>query len=118
VACGIRRRGRCGAEADLRALHTNLMKMAMDDNDLAEVWPALRPGLRPRRNRQYLYANLIVQHAWLNIRIHEYTEAEMRNNLRYLFDSPVMREYWAATHAHRARLLVPGTPGVHLRRDR
>jgi hypothetical protein len=76
----------------------------------AQAWPQLQPDLRPRRNRQYLYANLIVQYAWLNVQIGDYTEAEMRNNLRYLFDSPLMQEYWAATQANRARFLVPGTP--------
>ncbi len=34
----------------------------------------------------------------------------MRNNLRYLFASPLMQEYWGATHSQRARFLVPGTP--------
>jgi hypothetical protein len=98
------------AEADIRALHTDLMKMAIDDNDLADVWPPLQPGLRPRQNRQYLYANLVIQHAWLNVQIRDYSEAEMRNNLRYLLASPVIRQYWADTQATRERLLVPGTP--------
>ena len=98
------------AEADLRTLHANLMKMAMDDTDLAEVWPALQPGLRPRRNRQYLYANLIVQHLWLNVQIGQLTPAEMGNQLRHVFGSPLMREYWAATQASRTQLHVPGTP--------
>jgi hypothetical protein len=98
------------AEADIRALHTDLMKMAIDDNDLADVWPPLQSGLLPRRNRQYLYANLVIQHAWLNIQIRDYSEAEMRNNLRHLFASPLIREYWADTQARRERLLVPGTP--------
>lgn len=98
------------AEADIRALHTNIVKMAMEDTDLAEVWPPLQPGLRPRRNRQYLYANLILQHIWLNIQIGVLTEAEMRNHLRYVFGSPIMREYWAATRTTRARTLVPDTP--------
>jgi hypothetical protein len=98
------------AEADMRALHASIVKMAMDDTDLAEVWPPLQPGLRPRRNRQYLYANLIVQHVWLNVQIGVLTDEEMRNHLRYVFGSPIMREYWAASRTNRARTLVPGTP--------
>jgi len=98
------------AEADLRALHANLMKMAMDDNDLADVWPPLQPGLSPRHNRQFLYANLIVQHLWLNVQIGQLSPAEMHNQLRHVFGSPLIRHYWAATQGNRALLLVPGTP--------
>jgi hypothetical protein len=98
------------AEADLRTLHTNLMKMAMDDNDLADVWPPIQPGLSARRNRQFLYANLIVQHLWLNVQIGQLSQTEMRNQLRHVFGSPLIRLYWAATQGNRAMLLVPGTP--------
>ena len=97
------------AEAELRALHNNLTKMAIDDVDLAEVWPPLQAGLPVRRNRQYLYANLILQHAWLYYRVSDYTEAEMRSNLRYLFESPLFREFWLATREPRSSVLVPGT---------
>jgi hypothetical protein len=97
------------AEAELRTLHTDLTKMAIDDTDLAEVWPALEAGITPERNRQYLYANLILQHAWLICRVSDYSEAEMRSNLRYLFRSPLFREYFEASQGVREGVLVPGT---------
>jgi hypothetical protein len=98
-----------GTEAELRKLHVDLLKMAMNDSQLAAVWPALKPGLSRERNRQYLYANLILQHAWLMVRISDYTEAEMQSNLRYLFTSPLMREYWQASARNRSAILVSGT---------
>jgi hypothetical protein len=83
--------------------------MAIDDANLAEVWPELQPGVSPERNRQFLYTNLILQYAWLKHRISDYTEAEMRSNLRYLFGSPVIHDYWLASAGPRSRILVPGT---------
>src|SRR2546423_8092597 len=32
------------AEAEIRTLHTDLMRLAMDDDDLADVWPSLVAG--------------------------------------------------------------------------
>jgi hypothetical protein len=97
------------AEAELRSLHSDLTRMAIEDSELAEVWPALQPGLTPSRNRQYLYANLILQHSWLSYRLGEFTEAEMRSHLRYLFTSPLFRAFWEAVQEQRGALLVPGT---------
>ena len=98
------------AEAGLSALHGNLMKLAIDDDDLAAVWPKLQPDLSARRNRQYLYANLIVHHEWLRFRISDYTEAELRKVLQYLFTSPLICEFWKCVEGTRASLLVPDTP--------
>jgi hypothetical protein len=97
------------AEAQLGALHGNMLKLAMDDVDLAEVWPPLATGLACIRNRQYLYANLILQHHRLRFRISDYTEAELKAVLRYLFSSPLIREYWDHSERSRATFLVPGT---------
>lgn len=100
---------RRSADTDLRARHSDLTRMAIDDPGLAEVWPVLQPGLSPERTRQYLYANLILEHAWLSYRVSDHSEAEMRNNLRYLFDSPVFRDFWLAVQGPRSTVLVPGT---------
>jgi hypothetical protein len=98
------------AEADVRARHESLTRMAINDEDLAEVWPMLQADLSPRRNRQYLYANLILEHAWLIYRISEYSEEQMRGNLRYLFTSPLMRAFWLVAQESRSTVLIPGTP--------
>lgn len=96
------------AEASIRALHVDLLKMAVDDERLASVWPPLEPGLPHDRNRQYLYANLILQHHLLCLRMGDYTESQIESHLRYLFVSPLIRKYWRAAGAARA-FLVPGT---------
>lgn len=98
-----------GAEASLRMLHFELLRLSINDPQLADVWPPFEPGLSPERNRQYLYANLIVQHFWLSLRLGGYTESQLQNALRNLFISPLMRDYWRASAKIRTTL-VPGTP--------
>ena len=97
------------AAANLRSLHMELMRMAIDDPELAAVWPDFDVGLSIKRNRQYLYANLIIQHLWLYLQIGEYSEDEARGMLHYMFSSPLMRDYWAASERVR-RWLVADTP--------
>jgi Family of unknown function (DUF6082) len=97
------------AEADIRGLHVDLIKLAIADPDLADVWPALRDDIDVVRNRQYLYANLILQHTWLNLKILELNDDEVRSRLGYLFTSPLINEYWNSTQASRAGFLIPGS---------
>jgi hypothetical protein len=95
-------------ETNLRRLHMDMLKLAIDDERLAAVWPPLEPGLPHEVNRQYLYANIVFQHHWLCLRISDYTEEQVESNLRYLFTSPLMRKYWRASSNAR-RFLVPDT---------
>jgi hypothetical protein len=96
------------AEASLRMLHVDLIRMSIDDPSLAAVWPPLDPGASYEKERQYLYANLIYQHMWLSMRISDYTDEQVQNHLRYMFTSAHMREYWRAAAKARTSL-VPGT---------
>jgi hypothetical protein len=95
------------AEADIRRLHVELIKMAIDDPVLARVWPLAQCELSPERRRQYLYSNLILQHQRLQVRLG--TDAELHSQIRHTFASPIVREYWQNTAGSRAQLLVPGT---------
>jgi hypothetical protein len=97
------------AAAELSMLHLEILKMSINDPQLAEVWPALRPGLSEERNRQFLYANIIYQFHWTSLRLSKATDEEVLGSMRYLFTSSIIREYWVA--AERARTsLEPGSP--------
>ena len=96
-------------DASLRILHIELIKMAINDPELAKVWPEFEPGLSIERNRQYLYANLIIQNVWLNLQIGRYSNDEARGLLRYMFSNSIMRDYWVASQTIRRRL-VADTP--------
>jgi hypothetical protein len=96
------------AEADLRSLHVELLKMAISDEELGKVWPdpdaeTVSHSVR----RQFWYANLIYQHLRLALELGSYNDESTRAMIRNLFKSPVMRSYWKAGIAVRAATLVP-----------
>ncbi len=95
------------AEAHLRRLHVDLVKMSIDDPELANVWPKVTDSVS--RHRQYQYANLIIQHNWLQVQISEFSTAELQSTFRFLFSSPIIREYWIMTAGVRSRTVVPGS---------
>lgn len=90
-------------------LHLEILKMSINDPELAEVWPAFQPGLSVESNRQFLYANIIYQFHWTSLKLNRATDEEVLGSMRYLFTSSLMRSYWVA--AERARSsLEPGSP--------
>ena len=96
------------AEADIRTLHVQLIKMSMDDEDLAEVWPQYRVNITPKLSKQYKYANLVLQHQRMLYELGYYTAADVRAMLHYLFASPVMRSYWEGRMVARQVFEVTG----------
>jgi hypothetical protein len=100
---------RRSADASLRTLHFELLKMGIDDPLLAEVWPDPTAEIDPAKRRQLLYANLVFQHVSLSMLVAQYTDEQMREALRYVFESAIMRDYWARSAGARRRTDVPGT---------
>ena len=98
------------AEADLRQLHVELMKMGMNDSDLAEVWVDPDPSVPHGVRRKIWYANLIYQHQRLAMELSGISEEQSRTWMRRIFRSPIMREYWTMSAEAREELLIPGTP--------
>jgi hypothetical protein len=96
------------AQASHGMLHLEILKMSIEDPDLARVWPPFLPNLPASLNRQYLYANVIYQFHWTSMRIGDYTDEEVLASLRYLFTSPLMRDYWRAAEYARTSL-SPGS---------
>lgn len=99
------------AEASFRELHVKLLKMAIDDPSLAEVWPSYGADVSAKRSRQYLYANLILQHQAFAIRFANRDVEYIRETVRFCFSSPVVQEFWARTMADR-ETIVPTDPQV------
>ncbi|MFC1442100.1 DUF6082 family protein [Streptacidiphilus sp. N1-10] len=95
---------RRSAEADLRRLHMELIKMAIDDPALADVWGAYRTEIPMERRRQYLYANLIFSHLYLNHKLQIADDAEMLGHLRVITKNEIFREYWKEASGSRAPL--------------
>jgi hypothetical protein len=94
------------AEANLRARHAELLRMAIDDAALAAVWPPYGEDVSPERARQFMYANLIIQHQSLGFYNGTRDRGYVKNNVRICFSSPIVREFWRRTMEAR---LVAGT---------
>jgi len=100
---------RRSAEADMRTCHVELMKMSMDDDDLAEVWPEFQSGLDVKLSKQYAYANLVIQHQRMLNDLGFYTDDDSRRMFHYLFSSPLIRGFWEARQSARQLIVRPGT---------
>lgn len=99
---------RRSADVGLRDLHTKLISMAIDHPDLAAVWPNL--GVTdPVLQLQYMYANLLLQHAWLQHTTGVATREDLISNVRFLFASPKVRAFWRDTANSRESIYVEGS---------
>jgi uncharacterized membrane protein len=98
---------RRAADVDVRKLHMSLIQLALDRPDLADVWPGT-VGVTPAKRAQHLYANLLIQHTWLQYTAGIRTREETLSALRYLFTSPKIRAFWRDTAADRTRIYVDG----------
>lgn len=95
------REAKAARTSSLRALHVELLKMAMDDPAYMECW-----GVYLTDNfdteRQYAYVNLIVSHWQSMYEIGECTDSMLLAMAAELFSGDPGRRYWR--HAGPARL--------------
>ncbi|MFI5839047.1 DUF6082 family protein [Catenuloplanes sp. NPDC051500] len=94
---------RRAADASMRTLHLDLVRMSVDDAALAEVWPG-GATVDATLRRQYIFANLIFQHFALSTRLADRTDDEIRGAVRHLFTSPLIRAYWEFSAVERAAM--------------
>ncbi|MDQ0940220.1 DUF6082 family protein [Streptomyces sp. V1I1] len=91
------------AEASMRSLHIELMRMAMDDPDLAAVWNDY-PDVSVEEGRQHLYANLIYGHFVLAYDWNRYTDEELMVHARGLQASEPFRRFWEVSRGRKLDL--------------
>ncbi|SEE61752.1 hypothetical protein SAMN05216489_07417 [Streptomyces sp. 3213] len=91
--------------AHQQRLHWELLSKAMDDPDLAEVLDAYNGTVPPRKQRQFLFANALYTNALCYYRMGNMTREEFFGFARSMLQNPVFREYWHASHPHRATLI-------------
>jgi len=77
------------SEIALRQLHTDLIKMAISDHELREVWPPIAPGVAGSKKDHY--CNLILNLQKVAYEAHTIELAELRDALQYLMTS---RDMW------------------------
>ena len=98
------------AEADLRMLHLQLLKISLVDPDLMDVWPQLVEGMSNSEAKRFAYANLIIQHHALMLHLGILKDEAFERSIRYLFRSPTIRAFWSSRQPARDEVTVPDTP--------
>jgi uncharacterized protein DUF6082 len=91
-----------GSEVVMRQLHTDLVKMAIEDPELLAVWPDIAPGVSESKKDHY--CNLILNLQKVAYETHAIELAELRGALRYLMTSRDIYLFWQKTR--QARLLI------------
>jgi hypothetical protein len=86
-------------EIAIRQLHTDLVKMAIVDRELREVWPPIAPGIAETKKDHY--CNLILNLQKVAYEAHTIELAELRGALGYLMTSRDMYLFWKKARAAR-----------------
>lgn len=94
--------------AEQQRFQTYLLDKALSDPDLAAVMSTIEEADATRR-RQYLFANAMYTNAVLAYRVGVVNLEELHGHLRVICQNAIFREYWAATHHHRASLKASST---------
>lgn len=90
------------SEVALRQLHTDLIKMAIHDPELREVWPPIAPGIAETKKDHY--CNLILNLQKVAYEAHTIELAELRGALRYLMASRDVHDFWTKARAARGAI--------------
>lgn len=98
------------AEAEIRTLHVELMKTSLADPDLMDVWPQLTDSLPALQTKKYAFANLIIQHHSLMLQLGVFDDISVRFAVRYLFQSPVIRDFWRTKAPSRESFVPMDSP--------
>ncbi len=100
-------------EAEVRKQHLQLVQLALNDPQLAAVWPRDAGG-DVTAQRQHFYANELIQHMWLAFVSGLSTRDQLVNDLRFLFASPKIRAFWEETAATRHNIYTEGSEDLGL----
>jgi hypothetical protein len=87
------------SEIALRQLHTDLIKMAIDDPELRAVWPQLAPGVAETKKDHY--CNLILNLQKVAYETGTIELDELQAALIHLMGSPDMYAFWAKARSAR-----------------
>ncbi|SDG65076.1 hypothetical protein SAMN05421505_106125 [Sinosporangium album] len=91
------------ADAGIRALHVEILKLSIEHPHLTPVWPRW-PDATIEEEQQYLYANLIVAHQEMLYEQGVFGRDDVEAVFRHLFESEIIYRFW--THARKTRAKV------------
>lgn len=90
-----RKESKAAREQALRGLHTDLLKMALDDHEFMACWGIIGESGDMSWHRQHIYLNLIVSHWQMMWEMNVLTEQHLRILARGIFGGPLGLRYWS-----------------------
>ncbi|MFG1673068.1 DUF6082 family protein [Micromonospora sp. NPDC049282] len=97
------REAKAAREQALRALHTDLLKMAIDDPDLLECWGPIEQSTDLGWFRKHVYSNLIVTHWQLMWEVDTLSEPHLEVLADQFFKGAAGRRFWAEARGPRMK---------------
>lgn len=88
------RETKAAREQSLRALHSDLMKMAMDDPVYRACWGAFFSSEEEDAQKAHMYTNMIFNHWLLMWELRAITETHLREISRTVLEGPIGRKFW------------------------
>jgi MYXO-CTERM domain-containing protein len=81
-------------EQNLRAIHTELLQMAMDDEVYRRCWGPFFASDDPVGQREHMYVNLIISNWQMQYEMHVFSEPHLRSAAHILFSGEVGQRFW------------------------
>ncbi|MEV6813701.1 DUF6082 family protein, partial [Micromonospora sp. NPDC051296] len=97
------REAKAAREQALRALHTDLLKMAIDDPGLLECWGPIGQSTDLEWFRKHVYTNLIVSHWQLMWEVDLLSEPHLEVLADQFFKGAAGRRFWAEARGPRMK---------------
>jgi hypothetical protein len=82
-------------EQALRAIHTELLQMAMDDEVYRRCWGPFFASEDPVAQREHTYVNLIISNWQMQYEVRVFSEQHLRSAAHILFSGEVGQRFWA-----------------------
>ncbi|TDB80272.1 DUF6082 family protein [Micromonospora sp. KC721] len=97
------REAKAAREQALRGLHTDLLKMAIDDPGLLECWGPIEQSTDLDWFRKHVYANLIVSHWQLMWEVDVLSEPHLEVLADQFFKGAIGRRFWTEARGPRMK---------------
>lgn len=98
-------------EQNARTLHQELIQIAIDDDQVRDVWRLLTETVTDAELKQRLYVNMVFSHWESMFQLNMMSESEVRANARSIFEHPAARYFWNISRVHRRN--VAATQRAH-----
>jgi hypothetical protein len=89
------RESKANREHASRLIHTDLLKMAMDDRAYLECWGPYSSATDPVALRQAMYVNLILSYWETRWELGQLSEVHLRQGAAHMFRATPGRDFWA-----------------------